>query len=32
MAWQVVTTVHTQSLSGTLSGAFAWAGAIATFH
>jgi Carboxypeptidase regulatory-like domain/IPT/TIG domain len=32
MAWQVVTAMHTQSLSGTLSGAFAWAGAIATFH
>jgi Carboxypeptidase regulatory-like domain/IPT/TIG domain len=32
MAWQVVAAVHTQSLSGTLSGAFAWTGAIATFH
>jgi Carboxypeptidase regulatory-like domain/IPT/TIG domain len=32
MAWQVVTTTHTQSLSGTLSGSFAWTGAIATFH
>jgi hypothetical protein len=32
MAWQVVTTTHTQSLSGALSGSFAWTGAIATFH
>ena len=32
MAWQVVTTTSTQSLSGTLSGSFAWTGAIATFH
>ncbi len=32
IAWQVVSTTHTQSLSGTLSGSFAWTGAIATFH
>ena len=32
MAWQVVTTTHTQNLGGTLSSAFAWTGAIATFH
>jgi Carboxypeptidase regulatory-like domain len=32
MAWQVVSAVHTQSLSGTLSAPFAWTGAIATFH
>ena len=32
MAWQVVTTTGTQNLSGTLSGSFAWTGAIATFH
>jgi hypothetical protein len=32
MAWQVVSTTHTQTLAGTLSGSFAWTGAIATFH
>ena len=32
MAWQVVSATHTQSLSGTLQPAYAWTGAIATFH
>jgi hypothetical protein len=32
MAWQVVSTTHTQTLAGTLSGSFVWTGAIATFH